>query len=92
MGTGEGLEEGLGSTQPIPTESIVQCTQCWEPETGPEGCCQICEKCSFCCGCGTFNTLSDEEQVAHGDPAHDCYSGCYAWENPSWPESCGDED
>jgi len=36
--------------------------------------------------------LSDEEQVEHGDSAHVCHRHCYAWEDPDWPESCGDED
>lgn len=36
--------------------------------------------------------LSDEEQVTHDDPAHACHRDCYAWADPDWPESCGDED
>ena len=34
----------------------------------------------------------DENMLPHVDPAHICYRGCYAWEDPYWPESCGDED
>jgi len=37
-------------------------------------------------------TLSEENMVPHGEEAHVCYRGCYAWEDPYWPESCGDED
>ena len=98
MGTEEGLgaflvaEKGLGAAQSIPTESIVRCNQCQEPETDLEGCCCICEKCSLCCGCETFNTLSAEEQLDHDDPTHVCHYHCHAWEDPDWPKSCGDED
>jgi hypothetical protein len=36
--------------------------------------------------------LTDENMVPHDDPAHVCYRGCYAWEDPYLPDSCGDED
>jgi hypothetical protein len=36
--------------------------------------------------------LSIEEQLDHDDPAHECHRGCCDWEDPDWPESCGDED
>lgn len=87
-----GKKEGLGPQQPVLAESIVRCTQCREPETDPEGCCGFCVKCSLCCECGTFDTLSDEELLGHDEPAHVCHYDCEYWRDPDWPLSCGDED
>jgi hypothetical protein len=50
---------------------ITHCGVCEERESDPHGCCEMCECCSLCCECGTF------EVERHGEmPMGWCENDC----------------
>lgn len=48
------MEEGGAMT-------VELCKKCKGRETDPDGCCEVCDQCSLCCACGTFDQPQEEE-------------------------------